>query len=106
MKYIFITILHNLELDNIKNKGTKIFPGARISNGSQILSQIMKTSLMRDTLGLHSIDEFDNNVYFYIDGNFTNIQSKEQMDETGTENTFSFLRQAQIFCTKTMGDKG
>lgn len=97
MKYRFITILHRMKLDSIKNKGTEIFPGARISNGSHVLSEILETRLMSGTLGIHSKDEFDNSVYVYIDGEFENIHTQDEMDEIGTKYTFFFLRQIQKF---------
>lgn len=100
MKFRFITILHNLELDTIKNKGTQVFPGARVSNGTQVLSETLDTKLMHATLGVHSVNEFNNSVYFYIDGECSDIQSKEKMDEIGTEHTFFYLRQAQDFAQK------
>ncbi|WP_427137206.1 hypothetical protein [Psychrobacillus psychrodurans] len=97
MKYKFITILHNMKLETIKNKGTEIFPGARISNGSRVLTETLETSLSRTTIGIHSIDEFKNTVYFYIEGEFKDIHTKEEMDKIGNEHTFLFLRQAQHF---------
>ncbi|MCK2000840.1 HEPN domain-containing protein [[Brevibacterium] frigoritolerans] len=97
MKYRFITILHNMKLETIKNKGTEIFPGARISNGPQVLSKTLDTELMRDTLGVLSKDEFDNMVYLYVDGELANIPTKQQMDEIGTDYTFFLLRKAQSF---------
>lgn len=97
MKFRFITILHNMELDSLKNRGTEIFPGARISNGKKILDETLNTNLMRGTAGIHSIDEFENKVYFYIDGEFEDINTKDEMDKIGTKYTFFFLRQAQLF---------
>lgn len=86
-----------MNLNTIKNKGTEIFPGARISNGSRILSETLETNLLRGTLGVHSTNEFKNKVYFYIDGEFKDINSKEQMDKIGVIYTFLFLRQVQYF---------
>jgi Apea-like HEPN len=97
MKYRFMTILHNLKLESIKNKGTVIFPGARITNGSSILSETMNTDVMRTTLGVHSVDEFEDTVYFYLDGEFSDIHDKTQMDKEGVKYTFLFLRQVQYF---------
>lgn len=97
MKYRFITILHNMELEKIKSRGTVIFPGFRISNGERILSETVKTDLMRGTLGVHSVDEFEETVYAYIDNELGNIHTKEQMDEIGVQYTFSHLRQIQQF---------
>lgn len=100
MKFRFITILHYLKLDTIKKRGVKIYPGARISNGSQILSKTLETELMRTTLGDHSITEFINSVYFYIDGAFNHIHSKKDMDEIGDEHALLYLRHAQAFARK------
>lgn len=86
-----------MRLESVKNKGIKIYPGARISNSQQILSDITSTDLMRFTAGVHSINEFENKVYLYIDGEFSGIHTKEQMDEIGGKYTFFFLRQAQLF---------
>lgn len=97
MKYRFITILHNMELDRVTNKGIKIFPGARISNGSKVISETMDTRLMYETLGFHSTNEFKDTVYFYLDGEMKDIKMKEEMDRVGAEYTFLFLRQAQSF---------
>ncbi|QNG60321.1 hypothetical protein H4O14_01980 [Bacillus sp. PAMC26568] len=97
MKYRFICVLHKLKLGSIKNRGIGVFPGARISNGPNILAEFFNTELMRTTVGVHSLDEFNNTVYFYIDGEFEDINSKEEMDEVGVKYTFFFLRQAQRF---------
>jgi len=97
MKYRFITILHNMKLDTIKNRGTRIFDSARISNGREALSEVFETRLFQDTAGTHSIDEFKDTVYFYIDGEFEDITTQEEMDKKGVEFTFLFLRQAQEF---------
>ncbi|MFB3168465.1 HEPN domain-containing protein [Neobacillus sp. 179-C4.2 HS] len=97
MKYRFITILHNLKLESVKNKGTEIFPGARVSNGRQILEDTLGRQPMKSTLGVHSVDEFNNKVYFYLDGEFEDVISKDQMDQIGNKYTFFFLRQAQAF---------
>ncbi|MCK6207684.1 hypothetical protein KZX50_19770 [Bacillus infantis] len=97
MKYRFITILHNLKLESRKNKGIEIFPGARISNGNEILEETLKTRLLMGTAGVHSVDEFEGSVYLYIDGELEDIVAQEEMDEIGVKYTFFFLRQAQQF---------
>lgn len=97
MKYRFITILHNLKLEKRKNRGIEIFKGARISNGPEVLSSTLNTLLMKSTAGVHSIDEFKDSVYFYIDGEFEEIKTQQHMDEVGGMYTFFFLRQAQQF---------
>lgn len=85
-----------MRLECIKNKGIQIYPGARISNGPEIFSEILSTDLMTATAGIHSIDEFKNKVYFYVNGEFPDIHTKEQMDKIGGKYTFFFLRQAQL----------
>ncbi len=95
MKYRFITILHSMKLDSLKNKGTTIFSGARISNGRQILDETL--SPIKSNLGIHSVDEFEGSVYFYIDGDFEDINTGDEMDQIGNQYTFFFLRQAQFF---------
>lgn len=97
MKFRFLAVLHNMKLESIKNKGIEIYPGARITNGTLFLEQTLTTLLFRTTVGVHSIDEFENAVYFYIDGEFEEVKSKEEMDVVGQKYTFHFLRQAQMF---------
>ncbi|MCY7579718.1 HEPN domain-containing protein [Bacillus altitudinis] len=97
MKFRFICVLHRMKLETIKNKGTVISLGVRISNGSQILSETLETNLMRYTLGVHSNTEFVNSVYVYIDDEFKNIHTQREMDELGVKYTFIFLRQVQEF---------
>lgn len=97
LKYRFVTIMHNMKLETIKKRGIKIFPGGRISNGTQILTETMETNLKRSTAGVHSIDEFNSTVYFYIDSEFKDIHSIDEMDMVGTKYTFFFLRVIQSF---------
>jgi hypothetical protein len=89
-----------MELPTIKNKGTVIFPGARLSNGSQVLKETLNTNLMEGTLGVHSVREFNNKVYVYIDNEIKDIQTKEQMDELGSYYTFYLLREVQAFINR------
>lgn len=51
MKYRFITIMHNMKLGSTKNKATRVFEGARISNGNKVLYEIYS----------HAIDTINNN---------------------------------------------
>lgn len=95
MRYRFIAVLHNMGLDTIKNRGIQVFDGARISNGCEVLSEVLETQLFKATAGIHSINEFKDAVYFYIDGEFEDIKIKEQVDRIGNQQTFFFLRQAQ-----------
>lgn len=97
MKYRFITIMHNMKLETVKNRGITIFPCGRITNGTQILEATMKNNLMIGTVGTHSIDEFNNHTYFYIDSEFKDINNKDDMDMVGTKYAFFFLREIQNF---------
>lgn len=86
-----------MKLESIKNRGVEIFGGARISNGSRIIDETLKKEPMKVTLGIHSVDEFNSSVYYYLDGEFKEIENKEQMDDIGNKYTFFFLRQVQTF---------
>jgi len=97
MRYRFITIFHNLKLNFTTNKGKEIFSGARISNGPEVLASILETDLMKGTAGVHSIREYNDKTYFYVDGELKDIHTREQMDKVGNQYTFFFLRQAQKF---------
>ncbi|MEB2294465.1 hypothetical protein [Priestia megaterium] len=97
MKYRFIAPLHFMELEALKNKGTRIMYGARISNGRKILDETIGTKLMSATLGVHSLREFNDSVYVYIDNELDEIQTREQMDQAGSSLTFLHLRQMQHF---------
>ncbi|OJE28342.1 hypothetical protein A9490_27880 [Bacillus thuringiensis] len=97
MKFRFITPLYNLKLETVLNRGINIFPGARITNGSEERLKITNTQLMKDTLGVHSIGEFDDATYLYIDGEMDSIKNKAEMDEIGVKYTYYYLRLAQKF---------
>lgn len=97
MKYRFITIMHNMKLKTVKNRGISLFPGARLSNGSIILKETLQTNLMQGTAGVHSLDEFIDTVYFYMDNELKEIETKEEMDKIGIQYTFFLLRILQNF---------
>ncbi len=100
-KYRFITVVHNLKLESIKNKGSQIFPGARLSNGTPILNETLNTGLISNTLGFHSINEFyDESSYIYINGKFSDLKSKEEVVKIGSRYTFYLLREVQSFVHK------
>lgn len=105
MKYRFITIMHNLKLDRIMNRGIQIDQNVRLSNGPEVLRETIETDLMRATCGVHSIREFEDKAYIYIDGEFDEISTTEQADEMGTEYTFFFLREVQRFTTRLWNTK-
>lgn len=52
------------------------------------------------TAGMHAVDEFQEQVYCYIDGVFDEIEEFEQMNLLGTKYTFYFLREVQSFITE------
>lgn len=97
MRYRFVTILHNLNLANKKNKGIDIGEGIRISNDSDTVKEMLNTSLMQYTAGYHSIKEFDDQVCFYLDGEFENVKTDDKANEFASQLTFHFLRTAQWF---------
>lgn len=91
MKYKFITILHNLKLNQQMNKGIELYPGTRISNGKEKLSSFINTNLFARTAGQHSYSEFEDKVYCYKVGEYKEIESKGNMV------TFHFLREIEQF---------
>lgn len=97
MKYRFITVLHNLKLDSLKNKGKVIFDGARISNSEYIFKDTLTVELMLASLGAHSIIEFKDTTYCYIDGFFEGVTNKEEMDKVGVSYTYTLLRNVQFY---------
>lgn len=100
MKYRFIAVLHNLKLDGIKNRGVEIFPGARVSNSSDVVKQTITTQLANETLGFHSINEFKDNSYIYIDGELETIATKIDEEDFNKRNShicFALLRKVQFF---------
>lgn len=97
-KYRFITVFHNLRLESIKNKGIELYPGARISNGQKIFRETLETELLRYTAGFHSINEFEDATYLYIDGEVEPpILEEDEMNRYYINLDFSLLRQAQLF---------
>ncbi|YCA42821.1 HEPN domain-containing protein [Bacillus sp. JZ8] len=96
MRYRFIAVIHNLQLENKKNKGTRVFH-ARLSNGPRILEETIHTNLMQGTLGVHSQREFNGSTYIYIDNKLGEVKTREEMDQLGTSIAFIHLRQIQHF---------
>lgn len=95
MKYRFITIVHNLALE--KKESSVVLKQGVISNKSYLRDATLRNKLSLDTLGLHSIDEFDNQTYYYIDGKFDEGTSMDVINDIGTEMTFMYLRVIQFF---------
>ena len=94
MKYRFITIIHYLKL----NKPDCRIPLASgmISNKTDVLKDVLsyKNSLSLNTLGMFSIDEFQDNTFYVVDGDLGNV-TKEEVDAYGTALAYAFLRQIQ-----------
>ncbi|ARK26112.1 hypothetical protein SporoP37_00560 [Sporosarcina sp. P37] len=103
MKYRFMTILHNLELDSSKNRGTQLSPRARITNGSRILEETLHDTLAMNVIGSYAINEFKGKTYLYIDGEFEGFSSwigeNEDRDREGARLAFYHLRSAQHFAS-------
>lgn len=97
MKYRFLAVLHNMELESIKNKGIELYPGARISNKNDKTEQILSDIDYIAILGAHPVDEFNDAVYIYIDGEIDDIKDKQEMDLVGDKYAFHHLREAQTF---------
>lgn len=95
MKYRFITIVHNLVLP--QKEMTVSLPQGSLSNCSSILQKTLINELTAYTLGSHSIDEFDGQTYFYVDGDFADGYTQSVVDEFGTKLKFAFLRVIQDY---------
>lgn len=94
MKYRFITIIHYLKL----NKPDCRIPLASgmISNKTDVLKDVLsyKNLLSLNTLGMFSIDEFEDKTFYVVDGDLGNV-TKEDVDAFGTSLAYAYLRQIQ-----------
>lgn len=94
MKYRFITIIHYLKL----NKPDCRIPLASgmISNKTDVLKDVLsyKNLLSLNTLGMFSIDEFEDKTFYVVDGDLGNV-TKEDVDVFGTSLAYAYLRQIQ-----------
>lgn len=94
MKYRFITIIHYLKL----NKPDCRIPLASgmISNKADVLKDVLsyKNLLSLNTLGMFSIDEFEDKTFYVVDGDLGNV-TKEDVDVFGTSLAYAYLRQIQ-----------
>ncbi|WP_337032479.1 hypothetical protein [Paenibacillus illinoisensis] len=97
MKYVFLSVLHQLRLSTKLNKGIELYPGGRISNGLESISNVINSELLKYTAGVHSLDEFKDAVLFVKSGEFSEINSKNEMDERGNMIAFYFLREIEKF---------
>jgi len=89
-----------MKLENKKNRGLSIFPGGRISNGEQMLKEVLDVPAMKSDLGYHSLHEFEDSVYAYVEGDLEDITTKKQMDEIGMFYTFFLLREFESLLEK------
>lgn len=94
MKYRFITIIHYLKL----NKPDCRIPLASgmISNKTDVLKDVLsyKNLLSLNTLGMFSIDEFEDKTFYVVDGDLGNV-TKKDVDVFGTSLAYAYLRQIQ-----------
>lgn len=95
MKFVFLTVLHRMKVDTALFKGIRVSSGTRITNDRRALSEIFDSSLMQDTAGVHSINEFRDSVIWYRTGDFKDVVSHDGF--RGSMYAFHFLREAQQF---------
>lgn len=103
MNYLFITVLHNLKLENIHNKGIKIGDNVRISNGKAVLTETIRKKPLLFTMGEHSLMEFDDNTtYLYIQGMFNEVNTADEFIDINKNGiiVFKMLREVQSFMHK------
>ena len=100
MKYRFITIIHNLQLE--KPECRIPLESGMISNKHSLLKDTLgyHNKLALDTLGVHSIDEFDGRTFYLLDGSFESQLTQQDIDLFGTQLTFAFLQQIQYVARK------
>ncbi|MDH5380018.1 MAG: HEPN domain-containing protein [Cyclobacteriaceae bacterium] len=97
MKYRFLTVLHNLSLEGTEQRSIKLNSNGVISQEKAILTKTFQNKLAIDTLGVHSIDEFENSVFYYLDGEFQSDITEDIINKRGTKFTFALLRFIQQF---------
>ncbi|MBR3711306.1 MAG: hypothetical protein IKM99_10180 [Bacteroidales bacterium] len=95
MRYRFITVVHFLKL----GKSNCIIPllSGMLSNKSSLLKEILsyQSTLALGTMGVHSIDEFQGNTFYFVDGEFDASITQEKVGSFGTNLAFGLLRQIQ-----------
>lgn len=96
-KYIFITVLHFLQLENKHTKGKELRKGMRIANSNHQVKKLLESNLFNGTVGFHSIDEFNNAVYVYVTGDLTQLRLNNLKKHKDFDFTFYFLREVQAF---------
>lgn len=90
-RFLFVTILHRMKISEQQKSGITITPGTRITNNDRFLSEFLQSNLFKLTAGIHSVDEFEDTVHYYIKGTVTDKM------EPSTMLTFYYLRLAQSF---------
>lgn len=100
MNYLFITVLHNLKLENIHKRGIKLGANVRISNGEGPLPETIHTLPLMETMGEHSLLEFgDESTYLYIKGKFEGINNISEFININKNGiiVFKMLREVQSY---------
>ncbi|MCA9765106.1 MAG: hypothetical protein KC455_01665 [Carnobacterium sp.] len=100
MNYLFITVLHNLKLENIHNRGIKLGANVHISNGEGPLAETIHTLPLMETMGEHSLLEFgDEAAYLYIKGKFEGINNISEFININKNGiiVFKMLREVQSY---------
>ena len=95
MKYQFISVIHKLKLEQPECRIP--LASGMITNKSSLIKDFLSydSTLALHTLGMHSIDEFQNATYYLVEGNFEQSRTKGDIDRCGTQIAFAFLRQIQ-----------
>lgn len=95
MKYRFIAVVHNLQLE--KPECRIPLTSGMVSNKASLLKGILsyKNKLALDTIGVHSIDEFQEATFYLVDGEFDKAVTTENVNQYGSMIAFAMLRQIQ-----------
>jgi hypothetical protein len=89
-----------LKLKDSHNKGKEISPGTRISNNNALVKEVLKSELLKEAAGFHSLNEFEDTVYLYGTGDFDKLKTLSKKERDDSEYTFYFLREAQFFVSE------
>lgn len=100
MNYRFISVIHFLKLD--KPACRIPLTSGMISNKADLLKEVLSydNPLALHTLGVHSIDAFQDSTFYLVDGTFDEGITMADVDAFGTSMTFAFLRQIQWLMDK------
>ena len=99
MKYRFITIIHYLELD--KPLCRIPLASGMISNRIEVIKECLdyENKLALHTMGVFSIDEFQDKTFYVADGDLGDV-TKDEVDTYGTAIAYAYLRQIQWLTNK------